>query len=109
MKTHIYLAISVMFLISSLNKTIAQSANKKLSNLIYPTSVNVSLLPAGSGIDLGSTNKSWQNIYLYSEIFWKGFHFISASNNTANTFVGIDAGAVVTSGTANSFFGDEAG
>src|SRR5689334_20962866 len=86
----------------------AQYANKNLSNLKQPTAVNVELLPGSSLIDLGTTSNSWHSLYLNSNIFLKGFHFISADNNTANTFVGIDAGKVTT-GSGNSFFGDAAG
>jgi hypothetical protein len=104
MKKNLFIAISLLFIATGM---LAQ-ANKRLSNLTSPTSVNVSLLPAGS-IDLGSASNAWQNIYLNGEILWRGFHFISVENNTANTFVGIDAGRAITSGGKNSFFGDAAG
>ena len=86
----------------------AQYANKNLSNLKQPTAVNISLLPGGNALDLGSANNAWQDLYLYSSVFFRGFQFISANNNTANTFVGINAGKVTT-GSRNSFFGDAAG
>jgi hypothetical protein len=88
MKKNLFIAFSVLFIATNL---FAQ-ANKKLSNLTFPTAVNVSLLPGGSSIDLGSASNQWEDIYLYGEVLWKGFHFISASNNTSNTFVRLEAG-----------------
>jgi hypothetical protein len=105
MKKNLLIAFSVLFIATNL---FAQ-ANKTLSNLTFPTAVNASLIPGGSSIDLGSASNAWQNIYLNGELLWRGFHFISVSNNTSNTFVGLEAGSATTSDDRNSFFGDGAG
>jgi len=81
-------------------------ANTALSNLTYPTAINVDLLPKSTNTyNLGSSNKQWHNLYLAGSVYLSGLGFISASTESANTFVGISAGSITT-GDHNSFFGN---
>ena len=77
MKTPIYTALSVVLLITSFHKTMAQGANKALSNLTNPTAVNENLLPDKTNKrTIGNSNKAWNSLYLDSTIFflWKALH-----------------------------------
>jgi hypothetical protein len=63
-------------------------ANKSLSNLTNPTSVNQSLIPSSAGSkDLGSSTSGWNNFYLSGIIFLNGGKFINnpilGGHNTA--------------------------
>ncbi|MEO8148649.1 MAG: tail fiber domain-containing protein, partial [Bacteroidia bacterium] len=105
-------------------------ANTALSNLT-PTSISQSLIAASDNtIDLGASAKGWKNIYMNgnlmlsqggasARLLWIGnavaenlFLGIgtgnAASPGSVNTFVGNSVG-IGTTGTNNSFFGDQAG
>lgn len=87
----------------------AQNANTALSNLISPTSVNQTLFPSSdNALDLGSSSKSWKNIYLDGSVYLNSIRFLSNGGNTNNAFTGYNAGKVTT-GVANSFFGAYSG
>ncbi len=80
-------------------------ANKSLSNLIAPTSVNVSLLPGTNAAkNLGSSTKKWKNVYLSGGIFFDGSRFIT-NPGTNNTFVGASSGAPAVTGNENTGLG----
>jgi hypothetical protein len=82
-------------------------ANTSLSNLTG-TSVNQNLLPnANNSLNLGSTSKSWKNIYADGKIFLDDNIFID-NNGTRNTLLG--ATHITTMwGTDNTLIGDSAG
>ncbi|MBC8045265.1 MAG: tail fiber domain-containing protein [Fimbriimonadaceae bacterium] len=100
-------------------------ANKTLSNLESPTTINQSLLPnTDNNKNIGSESKSWKNIYLDGSIQLDGNRFITnpagnifvgklAGNTTMtgtrNTVVGNYSGHLLTTGYLNTFIGDSAG
>jgi hypothetical protein len=62
-----------------------QSANSNLSNLTAPTAVNVPLLPqADSSIDLGSSARSWRNLFVDGRSYLKTAY--SYFNTATNQF-----------------------
>lgn len=80
-------------------------ANLALSNL-SATSINQSLLPgANNTLDLGSTAKSWKNIYTDESIYVDDNKFIS--NTGGSVFTGTNAGSI-TSTANNAGFGNQA-
>ncbi len=107
-------------------------ANTQLSNLTSPTKVNLNLLPSQDNLkDLGSTTKSWKDVYM-DGVLWRGgypwlgggiyygntFLGQQAGNYlvtngddiaTSNTFLGNSTGLINTTGSANTFVGDAAG
>ena len=83
-------------------------ASTTLSNLVSPTAVNVSLLPAASNVNnLGSSTLGWKNLYLKGNIYFAGRTFIK-SKGTANNFFGSTAGYLLTTGTYNTAVGHAA-
>lgn len=78
-------------------------ANQTLNNLTSPTAVNVNLLPTGNNVqNLGSTSKSWKNIYLDGFVYMDNQLFIS--NPVSNcTFVGLLAGQSSAAGNNTGF------
>ena len=44
--------------------TVSGGANTSLSNLVGPTSVNTSLIPSTSGLDLGTAASKWDDIFV---------------------------------------------
>jgi hypothetical protein len=124
MKNQFYTLLIAAGLAAIGNKCFAQ-ANTTLSNLTSPTAVNVSLLPGSDNSkSLGSTNKSWKDIYLDGDLYLDGFRWLSnidgctiignsaGENNNfgySNTFIGSHAGYVNTTGWDNTFIGDDAG
>jgi hypothetical protein len=90
---------------------VAAQANQTLSNLAIPTAVNVALLPRNdSSVNLGSTAKSWKNIYLDGSIYMGGLRFLAskAGTGTGNTAVGSAALSSNTSGNYNTATGFDA-
>ncbi|MEO8147552.1 MAG: tail fiber domain-containing protein [Bacteroidia bacterium] len=90
------------------NLCIAQNATTTLNNLTSPTSVNQSLIPsANNSKNLGSSGKGWKSIYATGTYFMGSLPFLGsiAGTGTDNTFCGINALSVNTSGGANSAFG----
>ncbi|MBA2422650.1 MAG: tail fiber domain-containing protein [Chitinophagales bacterium] len=79
-------------------------ANQTLSNLTSPTAVNQSLLPGtDNSKNLGSSTKSWKDIYLDGDIYIDGNRFTYLPTATS-TFVGNTANSTST-GVGNSAFG----
>ena len=77
-------------------------ANLTLSNLNAPTAVNVDVLPDSNNLhNLGSSSKSWKNIYSKSSYYLNGTKFITNAG-TNNTFIGSNTGGSNTSGSANT-------
>lgn len=129
MKTNFKLIISgILLSVSCILHTDlkAQNANTTLSNLAAPTAVNKALLPVSvATIDLGSTAKTWRDIYLDGSLFLDGSKFLtngtssnsvfvgSLSGSTAigsnNSFMGYLSGSKTTSGFGNTFLGAYAG
>ncbi len=102
MKTLFYYVIVLFILLAATQKNYAQNANTSLSDLVVPTKVNVDLLPnATNARSLGSTGKSWKNVFAQNAYFLGGTKFISDSG-TANTFIGSNAGKSNTTGNNNS-------
>lgn len=84
-------------------------ANKSLSNLSSPTSVNQSLLPNSNGIfDLGSAANAWKNLYFTGDMY-AGSESVLSTEGVLNFFAGPSAGAANTTGSENTFFGETAG
>ncbi|CAN5706254.1 hypothetical protein BH10BAC2_BH10BAC2_42970 [soil metagenome] len=82
-------------------------ANTALSNLTT-TAINQSLLPATDNtIDLGSSSKSWRNIYSGNSIYLKG-SIVLHSPGTENFFVGNGAGNNSLTGSINTGVGQVA-
>ncbi len=102
MKTLFYNVFFVLMLLTTGYTTRAQNANTSLSNLTAPTKVNVDLLPNTTNTrSLGSTAKSWKNIFAQNAYFLTGTKFISDAG-TANTFIGSNAGNSNTTGNNNT-------
>lgn len=114
MKKHIYSIIAIFLMQALLQKIYAQ-ANTQLSNLNAPTKVNVNLLPdKDNKRSLGSSNKSWTDLYMRGIIWRQGYTFLGGQYYSGNTFVGSSAGyKLITSGEStnqsNTFIGDNAG
>ena len=104
MKKLFYYSVFVMAILSAGN-----NANTSLSNLATPTKINANLVPdKGKVRSLGSVAKSWKNIYLDSDVYFRGERFLAAYSGTgyANTAVGSSSLLSNTSGsynTANGF------
>jgi hypothetical protein len=95
-------AICLLMLFS--NKELYSQANVTLSNLTSPTAVNVSLLPGTDNTrNLGSSSKSWKDIYLDGDIYVDGNRFTYLPTSTS-TFVGNTVNTTST-GVGNSAFG----
>jgi hypothetical protein len=100
MKKNLYLIVVAIMVVVANNKTIAQSANRNLSNLTSPTKINTDLLPdSNNRYNLGSTGRLWKNVYARSAYFLMGSKFISAPGST-NTFIGSEAGHSYTTASA---------
>lgn len=85
--------------------TVPSAANRSLSNLTAPTAVNTHLRPdSASKRDLGDTSKSWRNLFIDGDIFTGGYKLIS-TRQIANTLVGLNTGAALTSGSYNTALG----
>ncbi|MEO6168681.1 MAG: tail fiber domain-containing protein [Chitinophagales bacterium] len=79
-------------------------ANEQLSNLISPTQVNQHLLPGtDNSKNLGSSSKSWKNLYLDGDMYIDGNRFTYLPTSTS-TFVGNTANTTST-GVGNSALG----
>ena len=77
---------------SAITKVNAQNANTTLSNLISTTKINADLLPDNTNTrSLGSSGKSWKNIFVKGAYFLNGNKFISNAG-TSNTFIGTSTG-----------------
>ncbi|MEP7319299.1 MAG: tail fiber domain-containing protein [Panacibacter sp.] len=82
-------------------------ANTALSNLTT-TAINQSLLPAANNtIDLGSSGKTWRDIYLGSGLYLKG-NLVLHSPGISNTAVGAHSLSDNTGGAFNTAIGDMA-
>lgn len=123
--SRIILLVTVIGLLSDYSLK-AQDANTSLSNLASTTAVNKGLLPGSAAtIDLGSSTKSWRNIYLDGALYLDGSKFLSngsgsgaifagqlsgpVATGASNTFMGYSSGYNTTSGYGNTFFGSYAG
>lgn len=110
MKKLFYCSIIAFAILSAGNKTSAQNANTSLSNLVAPTKINVALLPDKDKTrNLGSSTKTWQNLYLNGAVYFHNTRFLADISGTgyANTAVGDAALLSNTSGsynTANGFY-----
>jgi hypothetical protein len=90
MKTKFYWLIILVICVSK--ESHAQNANTNLSNLTSPTKVNVSLLPSkDSAVNLGSTNKSWKDLFIKGRIYLADTPTIYSINNS-DFFAGPNAG-----------------
>ena len=84
--------------------SISGLANRALSNLTT-TSINLDLLPGVNATrNLGSSVRNWKNIYLSGDVWKDSSRFIS-NPGTGNTFLGINAGKVDTTGQYNTGIG----
>src|SRR5262245_21288752 len=105
MKTNLYASVIALLVFAGAMRTSAQHANQTLSHLTSPTSVNVDLIPKGNGTkNLGSSSKSWNNVYANGSIFLDGVQFISNAGSF-NAYLGDDAGHSTTTGTNNVSIG----
>lgn len=78
--------------------TISSGANRTLSNLTSPTSINIPLQPNNTNsIDLGSFGKSWKDVFITGKLFINGQAFISNSDGY-NTFIGVTGNTTNTGG-----------
>src|SRR5215471_17697899 len=76
MKAKFYAPAIALVIFAAAIKANAQ-ANKTLSNLTNPTSVNVDLVPNSSGTrNLGSSTKSWNNVFANGAYYLDGTPFI---------------------------------
>src|SRR5215831_18713358 len=101
MKTNLYASVIALMVFTGAMNASAQNANKSLSNLTSPTSVNVDLLPNSTAArNLGSTSKAWNNVFASSAYFLGGTTFIS-DLGSFNAYLGSDAGHSTTIGTNN--------
>jgi hypothetical protein len=107
MKKHV-LSVSlscIIFLFTSMQAF--SQANTSLSNLIS-TSVNQALLPnANNSLNIGSTAKSWKNLYADGKYYLDDNIFID-NNGTRNTLLGATRISSMF-GTDNTIAGDSAG
>src|SRR5258708_40074166 len=98
MKKLFYCSIIVLVVFSAGNKVFAQNANTSLSNLAATTKINTNLLPDSiSSHNLGSAGRQWNNLYMKGSLFLNKQKFISTAG-AENTFLGIQAGKSITSG-----------
>jgi len=105
MKTKCYLYIAFSSLAGLFLQRANAQANTELSNLVSPTKVNQSLLPNNDNThNLGSTTRSWKDIYFDGSIYLDGFRFLSNGNNvfSYNVFIGSSAGLNTTTGINNT-------
>jgi len=87
-----------------ISSSLAAGANRSLSNLTAPTSINVDLLPAGSGnLNMGSTSNGWRDIYLTSALYLQGGRYLSMQGT--NNFFGTNAGNPAITGSDNTAVG----
>jgi hypothetical protein len=100
-KTILFVLINCFLLHSQLYS----QANTKLSNLIAPTAINQPLLPNSTGTkDLGSATLNWRNLY-FSGNLYKGSQRFLSNNGSGNTFLGLLAGRVISTGQFNTGMG----
>jgi hypothetical protein len=103
-KSILLLSAAISFLLILSESQLYAQANKSLSNLTSPTAINQSLLPGiNNSINLGSSSKSWKDLYLSGDIYIDGNRFTYLSTTTS-TFVGNTANSTST-GVGNSAFG----
>jgi trimeric autotransporter adhesin len=80
-------------------------ANRNLSNLLAPTAVNVDVLPSVTNSrNLGSATLGWKELFITGEVWMDGTAFIR-NKGLLNTFLGANAGAVLTTGRSNTGIG----
>lgn len=110
MKTNFLYLFSFVTLACLLNAELkAQNANTSLSNLVSPTAISKSLLPASAATtDLGSSVNTWRNIYLDGSLYLDGSRFLSNGSGSGSVFAGYLAGTVAT-GASNTFMGYSSG
>ena len=101
---------TLALLLSVIGVNAFAQANKSLSNLTNPTSVNQSLIPSLAGSkDLGDATTGWKDFYLSGIIYLNGGKFInnpvSGGNNTA---IGWQVLNSITNGTQNTGVGYQA-
>ncbi len=108
MKTKLAIILATATMAMTQSPVHAQ-ANTSLSNLTSPTAVNQSLLPGtDNSKDLGSSSKSWKNLYLDGFLYLDGARFI-ANPGVANTLIGANTGISLTIGSNNIFAGPQSG
>jgi hypothetical protein len=106
MKKRLYIVTLLCVVVFEVN-THAQ-ANQSLSNLTSPTAVNVNLSPdKDNKRNLGSTAKSWRNLYLDTAVYIGGHRFLTGLTGSSadNTAAGTDALNANTNGYANTAVG----
>src|SRR6266496_684341 len=102
-KTSLKIVTAALFAITS--QAIAGQANRQLSNLITPTKVNQNLLPNTDNTkNLGSTAKSWKDVYIDGTLYLNGIAMARAQPFASETFFGWEAGNSNIGGN-NSAFG----
>ena len=108
MQTKFYSALILIMCFTICKNSNAQSsANKTLSNLNSPTSVNESLMPdKDDKHNLGSNNKSWKDLYFSGSVYVNGSKFIS-NPVEENTYVGYFTNGPNSTGTNNTAVGFE--
>lgn len=90
-----------------ISSSLVSGANRTLSNLLAPISVNVDLLPIGSGdYNIGSPSNGWRDIYLTSTLYLQGSRYLSMEGT--NNFFGTNAGNPSISGSDNTAIGKTA-
>ncbi len=94
MKTKYYLCFALSLLAGIFLQRANAQANTRLSNLVFPTEVNQSLIPyLHNSKDLGTTNNSWRTIYLAGSLYLNGKRFLSSyGSGSTNVFIGTNAG-----------------
>lgn len=71
---------------------LAAQANASLNNLSSPVGITANFLPGtNNSINIGSTVKSWKNIYLSKGIYIKG-NYVFSRRLGDNLFAGVNAG-----------------
>lgn len=105
MKTKYTFLQITLFIVLVFDSFIAFSqANETLSNLASPTAINQNLLPGSdNNKNLGSSGKSWKNLYLDGDIYIDGNRFTFLPTTTS-TFLGNTLNTTST-GVGNSAFG----
>ncbi|WP_153799646.1 tail fiber domain-containing protein [Foetidibacter luteolus] len=123
MKAKFYPAMIIALLIIA--KDVNAQANQNLSNLVSPVAVNKNLSPfVNNGINLGTPDKAWKDIYLGSALYLKQklvLHQVGTTNffvgplagkpsltGSYNTGAGFSALSSLTGGLGNTAYGNEA-
>ena len=101
MKKKIYVFAAAISLLHAAQSN--AQANQTLSNLTSPTAANVSISPGTSNtIDLGAATKRWRNLYLGSNIYFKGALTMQSPNGLTNFFIGPYSGRSTITGLYNN-------